>query len=148
MSWLASHRLCCLPACCAQLTSWALTAQAQHTDALRHKLAGKAIKGVPRDQVVLASKWGPTFDEKMKPGHDASPEAARKGVERALQNLGVDYIDLLILRSTGPTVPIEESVKGMAVSHQTPLQTLCLCNMVCLSLLRLCLQLGPGFHGY
>ena len=65
---------------------------------------------------MLASKWGPTFDEKMTPGHDASPDAARQGVQRALKNLGVDYIDVLILRSTGPTVPIEESVKGMAVS--------------------------------
>lgn len=30
--------------------------------------------------------------------------------------MGIDYVDLYILRSTDPKVPIEESVKAMAVS--------------------------------
>ncbi len=48
--------------------------------------------------------------------HDGSPEYARKSLQVSLKNLGVDYIDLYILRSKDPKTPIEESVKAMAVS--------------------------------
>lgn len=76
--------------------------------------AGKAIKGVPRDQVIISSKWGPMMDEHGF-SFDGSAENARKALQISLKDLGVHYIDLLILRSKDPKVPIEENVRGMAV---------------------------------
>ena len=78
--------------------------------------AGKAIKDISRDQVILASKWGPMIDEKHNYSHSGTADYARKSLQVSLKNLGVDYIDLYILRSTDPKTPIEESIKGMAVS--------------------------------
>jgi len=78
--------------------------------------AGKAIKDIPREQVIIASKWGPMIDEDFNFTHDGSPAYARKSLQVSLKNLGVDYLDLYILRSKDPKIPIEESVKAMAVS--------------------------------
>lgn len=79
-----------------------------------HILIGKAIKDIPREQVIIASKWGPMIDEDFNFTHDGSPAYARKSLQVSLKNLGVDYIDLYILRSKDPNIPIEESVKAMA----------------------------------
>ena len=56
------------------------------------------------------------IDSNYKFTHNGSPEYARQALQLSLDNLGVDYIDLYILRSKDPKVPIEESVKAMAVS--------------------------------
>ena len=86
--------------------------------------AGKAIKSIPRDQVIISSKWGPMVDDNFNFTHHAGPENARKSLQVSLKNLGVDYIDLYILRSKGTEFSIEESVRGMAVSHQFCLPSL------------------------
>jgi aryl-alcohol dehydrogenase-like predicted oxidoreductase len=56
---------------------------------------GQAFKG-RRDQVVIATKFGTTFDEKTKQttGSDASPEGIREACENSLRRLNTDYIDL------------------------------------------------------
>ena len=81
--------------------------------------AGKAIKDTPRDQVIIASKWGVMKDEEGKYTQDNSAAYARKSLEGSLKRLGVDYIDLYIMRSWDHKTPIEESIKGMAVSTST-----------------------------
>ena len=80
-------------------------------------IAGKAMKSIPREQVILSSKWGPMIDEHFNFTHNAGRENARRALQKSLKNLGVDYIDLYILRSKGTTYSIEDSVKGMAVSN-------------------------------
>jgi len=77
---------------------------------------GKAIKDIPRDQVVIASKWGVMKDDKGNYTQDNSAAYARKSLEGSLKRLGVDYIDLYIMRSWDHKTPIEEAIKGMAVS--------------------------------
>ncbi len=77
---------------------------------------GKAIKDIPRDQVVIASKWGVMKDEQGKYTQDNSAAYARKSLEGSLKRLGVDYIDLYIMRSWDHKTPIEEAISGMAVS--------------------------------
>jgi aryl-alcohol dehydrogenase-like predicted oxidoreductase len=49
-----------------------------------------------RDQVVIATKFGVTFDEATRQitGPDASPEYIRRACEASLQRLNTDYIDL------------------------------------------------------
>ena len=77
---------------------------------------GKAIKDIPRHQVVIASKWGVMKDEQGKYTQDNSAAYARKSLEGSLKRLGVDYIDLYIMRSWDHKTPIEEAIRGMAVS--------------------------------
>jgi len=59
------------------------------------RVLGRALAG-HRDQVVLATKFGNTFDESTRQitGSDASPEYIRRACEASLQRLETDYIDL------------------------------------------------------
>ncbi|NKB71465.1 MAG: aldo/keto reductase [Candidatus Latescibacteria bacterium] len=59
------------------------------------EILGKALAG-RRDQIVLATKFGKTFDpvQKRMLGFDASPAYIRGALEASLQRLGTDYIDL------------------------------------------------------
>jgi aryl-alcohol dehydrogenase-like predicted oxidoreductase len=64
------------------------TGHSEHV--LGHALAGH------RDQVVIATKFGNTFDRSIRQitGSDASPAYIRKACEASLQRLNTDYIDL------------------------------------------------------
>lgn len=59
------------------------------------RVLGQALKGV-RDRVVIATKFGNTFDEasRQKTGQDASPEGIRNACDASLRRLDIDYIDL------------------------------------------------------
>ena len=61
------------------------------------KLIAKAIKG-KRDKVVIATKFGMTFEPESRKINDfegkASPEYIRKALEGSLERLETDYIDL------------------------------------------------------
>lgn len=59
------------------------------------QVLGQAIEG-QRDQVVIATKFGPVFDEatRQATGGDASPEGIRRSCEDSLRRLNTDYIDL------------------------------------------------------
>jgi len=56
---------------------------------------GAALKG-RRDRVVIATKFGNTYDETTKEltGGDASPAYVRRACEASLRRLGTDWIDL------------------------------------------------------
>ena len=60
------------------------------------RILGRAFEG-RRDQVVIATKFGPVFDEETKQatGGDASPAGIRQSCEDSLRRLNTDYIDLL-----------------------------------------------------
>lgn len=59
------------------------------------RVLGKALAG-RRDQTVIATKWGNTFQEESRTitGTDPSPQYLRRAVEGSLQRLGTDRIDL------------------------------------------------------
>lgn len=78
-----------------------------------HVLIGKAIKNYPREKVLIASKFGAMKTE-GKYVMDSSPDNVRKSLEGALQRIGVNYIDLYILRSKDQNIPIEDTIKVMA----------------------------------
>jgi aryl-alcohol dehydrogenase-like predicted oxidoreductase len=61
---------------------------------LARALAGRP--GASRDEVVIATKWGNTYDEASRQltGTDPSPAYLREAVERSLGRLGTDHIDL------------------------------------------------------
>jgi aryl-alcohol dehydrogenase-like predicted oxidoreductase len=59
------------------------------------KVVGRALAG-KRQQVVIATKFGNTFNEgeRQLVGSDASPEYIRQACEASLRRLNTDYIDL------------------------------------------------------
>jgi aryl-alcohol dehydrogenase-like predicted oxidoreductase len=77
------------------------------------ELVGRAIKG-KRDGLVIATKFGFTFEGKQITGVDGSPANARKTVEESLTRLGIDVIDLFYQHRVDPNVPIEDTVGAMA----------------------------------
>jgi aryl-alcohol dehydrogenase-like predicted oxidoreductase len=77
------------------------------------ELVGEAIKG-KRDGLVIATKFGFKFDGLKIAGVDGTPANARTSVEGSLKRLGIDCIDLFYQHRVDPSVPIEETVGGMA----------------------------------
>jgi aryl-alcohol dehydrogenase-like predicted oxidoreductase len=71
------------------------------------ELVGEALEPV-RDQVVIATKFGFDLDSGMAAGVDSRPETIRSSVERSLQRLRTETIDLLYQHRVDPNVPIED----------------------------------------
>jgi aryl-alcohol dehydrogenase-like predicted oxidoreductase len=61
------------------------------------RVLGRALAG-RRDDVVIATKFGNTFDESTREitGSDASPDGIRRACEASLRRLGTDRIDLYL----------------------------------------------------
>jgi aryl-alcohol dehydrogenase-like predicted oxidoreductase len=78
------------------------------------ELLARALQG-KRDRVILATKFGFTFDEKGAiAGVDSRPQHIREAVEGSLRRLRTDHIDLLYQHRVDPAVPIEDVVLVMA----------------------------------
>ena len=71
------------------------------------ELVGRALAPV-RDQVVIATKFGFSFDDSSSTGLNSRPQHIRSTVEDSLRRLGVECIDLLYQHRVDPDVPIEE----------------------------------------
>jgi aryl-alcohol dehydrogenase-like predicted oxidoreductase len=81
------------------------------------ELLARALKGVPggRDRVVIATKFGFTFDANGAiGGKDSRPAHIHEAVEGSLRRLQTDHIDLLYQHRVDPAVPIEDVVGAMA----------------------------------
>jgi aryl-alcohol dehydrogenase-like predicted oxidoreductase len=78
------------------------------------ELLGRALEG-RRDRVVIATKFGFTFDGKGGlAGVDSRPAHIREVVEASLKRLRTDRIDLLYQHRVDRNVPIEDVVGTMA----------------------------------
>lgn len=71
------------------------------------ELVGKALAPV-REQVVIATKFGFSFDGSSGTGLDSRPEYIKTTVEDSLRRLGVESIDLLYQHRVDPDVPMED----------------------------------------
>jgi aryl-alcohol dehydrogenase-like predicted oxidoreductase len=71
------------------------------------ELVGEALEPV-RDEVVIATKFGFDLESGTPTGLDSRPETVRRSVERSLERLRSDTIDLLYQHRVDPNVPIEE----------------------------------------
>ena len=71
------------------------------------ELVGEALAPV-RDQVVIATKFGFTFEAGKPAGLDSRPAHIREVAEASLKRLGTDRIDLFYQHRVDPNVPIED----------------------------------------
>ena len=78
------------------------------------ELVGKAIKNVPRESIVVATKFGFKFEDGNITGVDSRPEHVREACEGSLKRLDVEYIDLFYQHRVDPNVPIEDTIGAMA----------------------------------
>ncbi|HKG91507.1 MAG TPA: aldo/keto reductase [Gemmatimonadaceae bacterium] len=81
------------------------------------ELLGRALGELKggRDRVVVATKFGFTFDANgVIAGLDSRPAHIREVVEGSLRRLATDRIDLLYQHRVDPAVPIEDVVGTMA----------------------------------
>jgi aryl-alcohol dehydrogenase-like predicted oxidoreductase len=70
-----------------------------------------ALRGRPRDRVVISVKFGALRDPAGRwLGVDARPAAVRNFVSYTLQRLGTDYVDIYRPGRLDPAVPIEDTV--------------------------------------
>src|SRR6516225_338061 len=77
------------------------------------ELLGRALKG-RRNGIVIATKFGQTRRSGQGNGVDGRPEYVAQACEASLKRLGVDVIDLYYQHRVDPSVPIEDTVGGMA----------------------------------
>ena len=73
---------------------------------------GRALRGDldhRRDEVVVATKGGVRVDEHGRRVRDSSPVWLREGVDRSLEALGVDHIDLYQVHWPDSQTPFEET---------------------------------------
>lgn len=80
-------------------------------------LIGKAIKDIPRDKVIIATKFGVLretgADGTVAMRINSSAAHCKAACEASLKRLGVDYIDLYYLHRKSPDTPIEETITAM-----------------------------------
>jgi aryl-alcohol dehydrogenase-like predicted oxidoreductase len=79
------------------------------------ELLGRALKGKPRQNVIIATKFAWKFGPKGEQiGLDGSPSHIRESIEGSLKRLGTDYIDLYYQHRLDPDTTIEETVGALA----------------------------------
>src|SRR3977135_2320756 len=78
------------------------------------ELLGRFLREVPRDSVIVATKFGFRIGSGGIRGVDSSPENVRRACDASLHRLGIERIDLYYQHRVDPNVPIEETVGAMA----------------------------------
>jgi aryl-alcohol dehydrogenase-like predicted oxidoreductase len=79
------------------------------------ELLGRLLKEVPRQKLVLATKFAWRFGPHgQQIGLDSSPAQVRRSIEGSLKRLGTDYIDLYYQHRLDPSVPVEETVGALS----------------------------------
>jgi aryl-alcohol dehydrogenase-like predicted oxidoreductase len=76
------------------------------------RLVGRAIAG-RRDEVVLATKFGNVRHDDGSREINGQPEYIRQAIDRSLERLGVEHVDLYYQHRVDKTVPIEETVGAL-----------------------------------
>ena len=76
------------------------------------EVTGRALAGVPRDQVVIATKvFNPMSDRPNDRG--LSRKHIMHSIEASLRRLGTDYVDLYQIHRFDPHTPIEETLDAL-----------------------------------
>jgi len=78
------------------------------------ELLGRFLREIPRDRVIVATKFGFRIGPGGTRSVDGSPENVRRACDGSLKRLGIETIDLYYQHRVDPKVPIEETVGAMA----------------------------------
>src|SRR3984893_17194149 len=78
------------------------------------RLLAKALEGLRREDVVIATKGGLRSLGGAQVERDASAESIRSGVDDSLRALATDYIDLLQVHWPDPKTPFPETAGALA----------------------------------
>ena len=78
------------------------------------ELLGRFLRDVPRESVIVATKFGFRIGSGGIQGLDSSPENVRRACDASLARLGIETIDLFYQHRVDPKVRIEETVGAMA----------------------------------
>jgi aryl-alcohol dehydrogenase-like predicted oxidoreductase len=78
------------------------------------ELVGRFLRDVPRETIVVATKFGFRLANGKIAGVDGSPTNVRRACDASLTRLGIETIDLFYQHRVDPNVPIEETVGAMA----------------------------------
>ena len=78
------------------------------------ELVGRFLREVPRQSIVVATKFGFRLENGKIAGVDGSPANVRRACDASLARLGIETIDLFYQHRVDPNVPIEETVGAMA----------------------------------
>src|SRR5436309_8177816 len=78
------------------------------------ELLGRFLREVPRESVVVATKFGFRFDSNGIRSVDSTPGNVLRACDASLRRLGIETIDLYYQHRVDPNVPIEETVGAMA----------------------------------
>src|SRR5215469_1697965 len=78
------------------------------------ELLGRFLREIPRDRVVIATKFGFRIGPGGTRSVDSSPENVARACEGSLKRLGIETIDLYYQHRVDPKVPIEDTVGAMA----------------------------------
>ena len=79
------------------------------------ELLGRVLKEIPRQRVIIATKFAWRFGphgEQLE--LDSSPAQVRRALEGSLKRLGTDHVDLYYQHRLDPKVPIEETMGALA----------------------------------
>jgi len=76
------------------------------------RLIARALAG-RRDEMVIATKGGLSWDEHRKPVHDASPATLRRQCEESLRRLETDRVELYYVHAPDEKVPVAETAGAM-----------------------------------
>lgn len=83
-------------------------------------LFGKAVKesGIRREDIVISTKCGINQVDSGRPAYrtrhyDSSPEHIFKSIAKSLENLGTDYIDILLLHHPDPLMDADETASAL-----------------------------------
>ena len=78
------------------------------------ELLGRFLREVPRESIVVATKFGFKFVNGERTNDvNSSPENVRRACDGSLSRLGIDHIDLYYQHRVDPNVPIEDTVGAL-----------------------------------
>ncbi|MBI3437989.1 MAG: aldo/keto reductase [Proteobacteria bacterium] len=97
-----------------------------YSNGLSEQVTGQAIKSLPRDELVIATK---VFGRMGAYGGEQTPEAKRRyentnlwglsrkhifdGIDASLKRLDLDYVDLYQVHAFDPLTPLEETLQAL-----------------------------------
>ena len=85
---------------------------------ISEKIVGKALQG-KRDKAFIVTKAGRLWDKKGEESYNLKKDSLIWELNRSLQRLKTEYVDLLILHWPDPKTPLEETAEALRVIKES-----------------------------